>query len=799
MASIQIPNLPAAIGLSGTELFEAVQSGSSVKVSLSQIIAALGGTVPLPVSSGGTGFSTYTIGDILYASASQTFSKLADVATGNAIISGGVGAAPSYGKIGLTTHVDGVLPVANGGTNQSAALTQYGMIYGNTTTSMASTAAGTSTTLLHGNASGAPTWSAVSLTADVTGILPVANGGSGTSSTGTAYQVLHGNSTWSAVSLTTDISGTLPVANGGTNITSYAIGDLLYASTAGILSKLADVATGNALISGGVGAAPSYGKIGLTTHVSGTLPVGNGGTGQASNLTQYGVVYGSTTTAMATSAAGTTTQVLHGNASGAPTFGAVSLTADVSGTLPVANGGTGVTTSTGTGSVVLSDSPAFTGQASFADGSAAAPSIAHTGDLNAGLFFPAADTVAVSTAGTERMRIDANGSLLVGGTSSLVSTTKAQITSANTGVNTGTGGQAIVAITSDAYAADKGASLGLGGKAASGGTVVFGTISGRSAGSGNSGYLQFATLDSAGTMSEAMRIDASGNLGLRVTPSAWISTFNAIQVGSAAGFVGSSLTSQSLMTANSYYGVGGLRYINTAQACFYQQYQGVHSWFNAPSGTAGNVITFTQAMTLDASGNLGIGTTSPGQKLDVNGLGRMRFSSGTGAGHFLDTTSTANRYFVGTDSSAESWRIYDSIATANRIILDSSGNVGIGTSSPASKLDVNGIVRDQAGDLRDLVNSSKTAAYVPAATDNGKLINITTGGITINASVFSAGQNVTIYNNSASSQTITQGTSVTMYLAGTATTGNRTLAQRGIATILCVASNTFVCSGAGVT
>jgi len=61
-------------------------------------------------------------------------------------------------------------------------------------------------------------------------------------------------------------------------------------------------------------------------------------------LTQYGIVYGSTTTAMATTAAGTSTQVLHGNASGAPTFSAVSLTADVSGTLPVANGGFGNTT-----------------------------------------------------------------------------------------------------------------------------------------------------------------------------------------------------------------------------------------------------------------------------------------------------------------------------------------------------------------------------------------------------------------------------------------------------------------------
>ena len=58
------------------------------------------------------------------------------------------------------------------------------------------------------------------------------------------------------------LAGTLAVANGGTNITSYAVGDIIYASTTGVLSKLADVATGNALISGGVSTAPSYGKIG---------------------------------------------------------------------------------------------------------------------------------------------------------------------------------------------------------------------------------------------------------------------------------------------------------------------------------------------------------------------------------------------------------------------------------------------------------------------------------------------------------------------------------------------------------
>jgi len=89
------------------------------------------------------------------------------------------------------------------------------------------------------------------------------------------------------------------------------------------------------------------------------LAVADGGTGQGAALTQYGVIYGSTTTAMATTAAGTATQVLHGNASGAPTFSAVSLTADVSGTLPVANGGTGVTTSTGSGANVLGTGPSI--------------------------------------------------------------------------------------------------------------------------------------------------------------------------------------------------------------------------------------------------------------------------------------------------------------------------------------------------------------------------------------------------------------------------------------------------------
>jgi hypothetical protein len=94
--------------------------------------------------------------------------------------------------------------------------------------------------------------------------------------------------------------------------------------------------------------------------------------------------------------------------------------------------------------------------------------------------------------------------------------------------------------------------------------------------------------------------------------------------------------------------------------------------------------------------------------------------------------------------------------------------------------------------------NSKTASYTLIATDAGKHVSITTGGVTIPASILAVGDIVSIYNNSASTQTITQGASVTLRQAGTANTGNRTLDQYGIATVLCVASNTFVITGPGV-
>jgi len=107
-------------------------------------------------------------------------------------------------------------------------------------------------------------------------------------------------------------------------------------------------------------------------------------------------------------------------------------------------------------------------------------------------------------------------------------------------------------------------------------------------------------------------------------------------------------------------------------------------------------------------------------------------------------------------------------------------------------------ISDGDGNVRNLAINSQTTGYTLVASDNGKLISITTGGVTVPSSIFSAGNTITIYNNSASGQTITQGAGVTMRWVGTTGTGNRTLASYGLCTVVCVASNTFVISGGGL-
>jgi len=180
---------------------------------------------------------------------------------------------------------------------------------------------------------------------------------------------------------------------------------------------------------------------------------------------------------------------------------------------------------------------------------------------------------------------------------------------------------------------------------------------------------------------EVARFDSSGNFGLGVTPSAWGGSYKTFQL--PGGSIGAFSTGAITTFQNAYdSGAGSYVYLTTAAASRYTQSQGLHQWFNAPSGTAGNAITFTQAMTLDASGNLGVGTTSPATKLDVNAgtTGRFRFTENSGT--LIDHINGAASAFAASYQRAASygWGI-GSALPPTAMTLDSSGNLLVGTTS----------------------------------------------------------------------------------------------------------------------
>jgi hypothetical protein len=170
-------------------------------------------------------------------------------------------------------------------------------------------------------------------------------------------------------------------------------------------------------------------------------------------------------------------------------------------------------------------------------------------------------------------------------------------------------------------------------------------------------------------------------------PSAWGVNYKVLDIGTQTSVYSDSNVA-SIISLNQYIDAGGRKYKVNGTASFYEQYNGLHAWYTAPSGTAGNAISFTQAMTLNASGQLGIGTTSPDTKLDVRGEISVAYNATYGLRFYNNARN--NWSFIGnsvTGSSAANLRFGDYTGEVVRI---TDGLVGIGTTSPGAKLDVRG-------------------------------------------------------------------------------------------------------------
>jgi hypothetical protein len=293
------------------------------------------------ITSGNTGAGeTYvvnTVGVITFGTTNITFAQISSAQ----IYSAGTGLTLSGTQFSIT-------PVGTAGTYGSAssvpvlAINASGQITTATPTPIAIAAAAVS-----GLATSATTdtTNAANITS---GTLPVGRlNGSYTGVTGVGTLAA---GTWNA--------STIGATFGGTGLTSFTQGDLLYADSTTTVGRLADVVSGNALISGGVAGDPAWGKIGLDTHVSGTLPIANGGSGTTTAQTAMNAFAGAVTSGSYLRGNGTNVVMSTIQAGDVPTLNqnTTGTASNVTGTVAVANGGTGLT-SLGTGVTTFLGTP----------------------------------------------------------------------------------------------------------------------------------------------------------------------------------------------------------------------------------------------------------------------------------------------------------------------------------------------------------------------------------------------------------------------------------------------------------
>jgi hypothetical protein len=195
---------------------------------------------------GGTGFASYTVGDLLFADTTTSLAKLAGAAVGNALISGGVASAPSYGKIGLATHVSGTLPIANGGSGATTAQGAMNAFAAATTSGQYLRGNGTNVVMSAIQAADVPT-----LNQDTTGsaaTLTTARTINGVSFNGSADITITAaatnvNTQLASLGVGTASSGTAGEIRATNNITAYYSDDRLKTKLGNIEDALAKVRT----------------------------------------------------------------------------------------------------------------------------------------------------------------------------------------------------------------------------------------------------------------------------------------------------------------------------------------------------------------------------------------------------------------------------------------------------------------------------------------------------------------------------------------------------------------------------
>jgi hypothetical protein len=401
--------------------------------------------------------------------------------------------------------------------------------------------------------------------------------------------------------LTTGVTGTLPVANGGTGITSLGSGVATFLATpssANLAAAVSDETGTGALVFAN---SPTLVTPALGTPSSGTV----------TNLTGTASININGTVGATTASTGAFTTLA---ASGDVTL----------------SGGTANGVAFANGSKVLT-----TGSALTYNGSRLTIGGVSTGA--AALLIPAGDILADVSSGAFAV-----GNY--GDSSSELRLSTRGFTAFRTGATDGTNGSEAMRLTSTSLYTASGINVGIGTSSpgakldisANGEAIAFVRLTNTQASgrtySINNGFPSVGALSIYDNTAAATRVvlDSSGNLGLGVPPSAWYLGYatQCLEIGRAGGFAYDIVDARTYVLNNAYkYTTSTWKYRADGFAGTYgiSDYDGAHRWYTAPSGTAGDAISFTQSMTLDASGQLGIGSTSPTQVLTIAQSGNFPF------------------------------------------------------------------------------------------------------------------------------------------------------------------------------